>query len=274
MKPTIASLVLLLLAGPARAQEGTGAEGTPPQSRELSLDLRFFEAGEGYVALGWQQQWSPRIHNRLNLLWFESRADNPGIAGDTWETAVSLGEIGSRRRVCRSGSQELWLDLGGEWHSSKGTNATIGEWAQTRRPIPTLGLLAEGNLRGERLKYRVGPRMALFESSVVATTGERLRSFGKVVGLEVGLQARVNPSWEVYGTAIPILSGDNTIDPDTGRVDQDIVWSAGVKYRPRESSRWRLELYATNSAGPTAATSLIAAVDQSAAPGLRVHYEF
>jgi hypothetical protein len=47
-----------------------------------------------------------------------------------------------------------------------------------------------------------------------------------------------------------------------------------VTYRPRESSRWRLELYVTNSAGPTAATSLIAAVDQSAAPGLRVHYEY
>lgn len=279
-------LLPFLLLGPGAgvgwAQEGGEGEAATRRDGELSLDLRFFEAGEGHVALGWRQNWSPVSGSQVQFLQFKSQG--APFAGDEWETTVSLGEVAGHYRVCRDRKQDLWIGAGVEFHTTQGRNLTTGEEGESTRPIPTVGLRLERPVpqeqlerdleRIERAQYWYGLRGAFFESGMDATTGERLPYFGSVWGLEIGGQAWYRNGWDVSATLFPIFSGENTVDQATGHVARDWIWSAGVGYAPREGSRWRVEFLLTNGAGPTGATSLVASVDRTVAPSLRVRYGF
>jgi hypothetical protein len=274
--------LIVLSSGAVQAQGNLG-EGSPGD-QEIFLDLRFFPGREEFYALGWQRNWSPEVQGRLTLLKFQSRTRGELIADSRWHSYLALGEVAGRFRTSYGHGMETWLEVGVELPNSRGRNLTIQERADSHHPIFTLAYSLQRSRpragKPPRIVWRVAPRLAFGESSVRSSPGETLSNFGTVGGLELGVQTSIDPSWDVQGTVIPLWTGDNTIDPQTGRLDRAVVWSLGAGYRPyrkgdppgHPSSPWHVEAFLTNAAGPTGATSLLAAVDGSVAPGLRLSY--
>ena len=100
------------------------------------------------------------------------------------------------------------------------------------------------------------PKAAFFRDEVSTETGRVIDHYGTVVGITVGGRFPILKGLSIAGDITPIIAGDNSTDDETGELDRKFLWSASATYR--FNSNVGIEAYATNAAGTSVGTSLIA----------------
>lgn len=113
---------------------------------------------------------------------------------------------------------------------------------------------------GDRWQFNISPTVAFFKDES-ATFFSRLpednaSSFGTVLGLGGGASYQINPRLLIFGDVFLPLTGNNSINRDSGRPGQAIAYNAGLRFLT--NPRLALDLYATNTSASFAPLSLTA----------------
>ena len=110
---------------------------------------------------------------------------------------------------------------------------------------------------GNRWQFNLAPTVAFFKDES-AEFFRRLpndnESFGTVLGLAGAVSYQLNPRLFVFGDVFLPLTGNNSINRDSGKLDKEIAYNAGIRYLT--NPRLALDLYATNTAASFAPLSL------------------
>ena len=98
---------------------------------------------------------------------------------------------------------------------------------------------------------------------------EKSRSFGTTFGLAGGISYQLNPRLILWGDAFVPLTGNNTINRETGLPARIVAFNAGLRYivNPRLAT----DLFVSNTLGNTGALSLVADRDYPSV-GLGITY--
>ena len=112
----------------------------------------------------------------------------------------------------------------------------------------------------DRWQFNVAPTLAFFsdESAVFfrRLPNDNENSFGTVLGLGGGVSYRVNSRLFIFSDVFLPLTGNNSINRDSGAPDQAIAYNAGLRFLA--NPRLALDLYATNTFASYAPLSLTA----------------
>jgi len=147
-----------------------------------------------------------------------------------------------------------------------GANTSTRAWAEDDSFIPTLSLPLQYNTG--RMKWFVQPKVAWFDTQIPTSLGTRLKGFGTVVGIGLGMRWQLGSKVSLFGDYTPIVDGYNTVDHNTNKVDDQAVWGAGLTYKLGNANT--LSFFGTTAAGCTTATSLLAAPDDSVSFGVKL----
>lgn len=113
---------------------------------------------------------------------------------------------------------------------------------------------------GDRWQFNLSPTVAFFkdESAVFfrRLPNDEENSFGTVFGLGGGVSYRVNSRLFILGDVFLPLTGNNSINRDSGEPDRAIAYNAGLRYLT--NPRLALDLYASNTFASFAPLSLTA----------------
>jgi hypothetical protein len=113
---------------------------------------------------------------------------------------------------------------------------------------------------GDRWQFNLSPTVAFFkaESAVFfhRLPDDEQSSFGTVLGLGAGASYRLSSRLLVFSDVFLPLTGNNSINRDSGQPDQAIAYNAGVRFLT--NPRLALDLYATNTFASFAPLSLTA----------------
>lgn len=112
----------------------------------------------------------------------------------------------------------------------------------------------------DRWQFNLSPTLAFFkdESAVFfhRLPNDDNSSFGTVLGLGGGVKYRVNSQLFILGDVFLPLTGNNSINRDSGEPDRAIAYNAGLRYLT--NPRLALDLYASNTFAGFAPLSLTA----------------
>ncbi len=113
---------------------------------------------------------------------------------------------------------------------------------------------------GDRWQFNVSPTMAFFKDES-AVFYRRLpedddSSFGTVFGLGGGVTFKINSRLFAFSDVFLPLTGNNSINRDSGEPDKAIAYNAGLRFLT--NPRLALDLYATNTFASYAPLSLTA----------------
>jgi hypothetical protein len=227
-----------------------------------TVDWRWWDGSNDTFAFLAEYGVTDRLDLGAGYVTFDNLGEPP-IAGalrasDLHGPAVWLKYVG--REV--EGNRWGWsVAPGVEFLTMEGTNTAIGATAGGDETVFSLEVPI-GIPDGDVL-WMVTPKLATFPDTAPVTgpigiqLPAEIDSFGTVVGLGLGVVA-------------PIGTGDNSIDPDTNDPTVQLLFGAGARRALHVADESYLDLFVTNASGPTTATSLIAAPDQSVGFGARV----
>ncbi|HEY9767722.1 MAG TPA: hypothetical protein V6C71_04335 [Coleofasciculaceae cyanobacterium] len=113
---------------------------------------------------------------------------------------------------------------------------------------------------GDRWQFNLAPTMAFFkdESAVFfhRLPDDQDSSFGTVLGIGGAVSYRVSSKLFIFSDVFLPLTGNNSINRDSGKPDRAIAYNAGLRYLT--NPRLALDLYATNTFASFAPLSLTA----------------
>ncbi|MGC1392750.1 MAG: hypothetical protein WA828_00620 [Coleofasciculaceae cyanobacterium] len=111
----------------------------------------------------------------------------------------------------------------------------------------------------ERLQFTLSPKVAFLPEdnalyfNILPLTNS---SFGTTFGLAGGVSYQINPRLLLWGDAFVPLTGNNTINRDTGSPTKTVAFNAGLRYLV--NPRLATDLFVSNTLGNTGALSLVA----------------
>lgn len=260
---------------PAAAQDyGTAnlptAEPWQSPSVLVSGEARFWEGNQTWAARA-RTRVGQDLDAELTLFTMSISGEDPIAGAVRASDATLLGAnfkwlAWRNERVTISVITGLEVPLG----DMEGTNTAIPATAVTDDVIPVFSVPAQfapiGGVVPTAVLHYVG-----FEESPRVTGGGTIPGFGDTLALGGSAYYRAR-DFALWADLQFVLTGNNTIDERTNRVTDEIVWSAGVSWFSTEN--WKVDLFATTAAGPTAATSLLGAPDNSVAIGIGASGEF
>ncbi len=153
--------------------------------------------------------------------------------------------------------------------SSRGTNLSTTSAALGSGPVPVVSVPIEFRLMGDS-RVVVEPKYIWFDDPLSVTGGGTIEGWGEVFMIGAGVRTPLSARTDAVADAAYPLSGTNSIDDVTNEVTEDVVWSAGISHMIGGSGNWVVDVFATNAAGPTPATSSIATPDQSIGAGVAI----
>ncbi|MFW5867242.1 MAG: hypothetical protein ACOCX2_05465 [Armatimonadota bacterium] len=153
----------------------------------------------------------------------------------------------------------------------KGTNTAIPATASSDDFIPVLAVPFEFSAQEDTI-FRLVPRYVGFDEAPELADGTRIRGFGDVLALGAAVIHDFG-EYSVMADGTFVADGHNSIDDGTNAPSDEFVWSVGGAWHPIDRDM-RVDLFVTNAAGPTAASSMIAAPDSSIGVGVKVSGEF
>ncbi|MGI5817172.1 MAG: hypothetical protein ACOX9R_03625 [Armatimonadota bacterium] len=154
---------------------------------------------------------------------------------------------------------------------TKGRNPALPATAVSDEIIPVISVPVEYTCPRGTL-VRVTPRYIGFDASPELADGSTIDGFGNVLALAFGATHDFG-QYSAMADGAVVISKYNSINKNTNRPTDEFVWSVGGSWHPTDRPV-RVDLFVTNAAGPTAASSIIATPDQSIGVGLRVSGEF
>ena len=264
-------VMMCVVTRAAFAQMGTPnlAPATPWQTDdvEAAIEARVWEGdGNQTFTISLRGQTDDNADAQISYFTMDTMGEDP-ISGVVRRS--DLGLLGfAFTWALADGGTRIAIRPGFEFvvKGALGTNTVTGHSAAWNDPILTLAVPVEWDL-SEDTTILLQPKAALFESRARTSYGTSIESFGTVIGIGAGVIHDMD-GWQLFGDATAIVEGDNSIDENTNAVTDELVFSGGVRWEA--SSDWTVDVFATNAAGPTSATSLIATPGQSMGVGVRV----
>lgn len=263
--------VLLLSVGAATAQ--TGSWGIPAATPwisddwQLSGEARFFEDDNETWGVFVRGAIGPDAEGTVGYFDWDVTGEDP-INGAVRRSDMSA-VIVDLKFLLSDGSPRVALRVGGDLKvgSATGTNTATGASAFLDGPVPTVSLPIEfGNPDG--LLWILEPKVIWFGTRMPTTTGQPIEGFGTTIMVGGAVRYPVGGDMTLMADAAYPVNDSNSIDDVTNAVTEELAWSAGVE--ADLGSGWDVGVFATTAAGPTPATSAIAAPDQSIGAGVRV----
>lgn len=240
------------------------------------VDVRFFEgSGNETISIGFKGEMGKKSDASIMFLDLDNVGKDP-ISGVVRRSDLQLLALNWKWEF--SSVDKGWgisfmpgfeLATGGP----RGTNSSTNAWAENDSFIPTLAVPMQKNAGS--WTWLVQPKAAWWDSNWSTSGGSTIEGFGSVVGIGLGATKRIGSRFTISADVTPIVSGSNTINKNTNEVDDDVVWGGALTWHCQRSSRpTNVTIFGTNAAGPTVATSLIAAPDNSTCFGVRVERAF
>jgi len=124
------------------------------------------------------------------------------------------------------------------------------------------------------LQWQLAAQVAFWDTWCETNVGPAIPGFGTVVALGGGVTVPFGTKLTLVGDVMGIAGGKNVINADTNAVDTQLIWSAGGNWMFGGPYSTSLSVFATNAMGPTPATSIIGAPDNSVGLGLALRREF
>ncbi len=274
MSRSVVTLLLIavaaLVAGAAWAQFGTPnlPSATPWQGDDYDVKAegRFWNGDNQTWGLFIRGENSDKGDTTLGYFDWEAEGEDP-IAGAIRQSDYRAVVVDLKWLVWDS-SPRVALRLGADLQvsRSRGTNLDLGASAFGNGPIPAVSLPIEfGDPTG--ILFLLEPKAVWFDDTLPTSSGGTIEGFGDLIMIGGGARYRLGGQTAIVADAAFPVSGSNTINDVTNEVDKDVVWAVGVS---QMFGGWMVDVFATNAAGPTPATSSIAAPDQSVGVGVRV----
>ena len=186
---------------------------------------------------------------------------------------VKQGEFTSERTEDNEAALELKQRI---WQNQSGNRSLSGivsaSWGTRGFMFTQAGTMTEINNRdvfvslavpftadvGDRWQFSFTPTVAFFkdESAVFfrRLPNDRDSSFGTVLGLGAGVTYRLNNRLVLVSDVFLPLTGNNSINRDSGEPDRAIAYNAGLRYLA--NPQLAVDLYATNTFASFAPLSL------------------
>lgn len=244
-------------------------------------EARTFRGGGNTIwSLGMRGEVNRKTEADVSFLAWSTEGRDPIGGSGTSMSAVrasklNLITVGVKRRISGAGARHtvsLFPALEIATSGPVGTNMQTGGYAQEKRAIPSVGLPICWKRGATR--WILEPKVAWFDSSMPDSVGGVTQGFGRVIGIGLGVVTPIDAHDDFIADVLVVVDGDNTLDENTNLPDTELVWSAGIRWTHGGEKPTVIDLFVTNSAGPTTATSLIGAPDNSRGLGVRVEHEF
>lgn len=273
----VAAALIVVCAAGAWAQFNTAnlptAEPWQSEGTLATGEIRFFEGNQTYAASVRSGRAGQDMDVELSLFYMDTSGEE-AVAGTVRDSEALLLGLNLKWLARREGNMTVSVIPGLEYplDDMEGTNTDIPATATSDDIIPVLTIPVEWRLEdGTRLT--VAPRYVGFDEAPEFAAGETIAGFGDVIAV-AGSVVHPCRGYLLHGDLAVVLDGDNSINENTNQPTDELVWSAGATWLGEEGSDYTVTLFATNAAGPTAATSIIAAPGDSVAVGLRATNEF
>jgi hypothetical protein len=227
---------------------------------EAQFQLRVFSGGDPVVGAAWATgigKWE------LALSAARFEVENEGtIAGNIRKSRMNTIAVAIRAPLGRPTKNTLWwVEPGVEFNAWRGLVKESDVATRDNSPSFTLAVRA-GRENPEGFSWVLEPKMVTWKSTVRDDAGAPVESFGTVVGLRAAGTMPLDDRWTLTAQIIPIISGDNSFDDITGELETQTIFEAGLVYAPRED--WWAKIGVANNGGPTPASSMLFAPDNSA----------
>ena len=202
---------------------------------------------------------------QLNLQFQHVDSSSPIKQGDftSERTEDNEAALELKQRIWRNQAQTQALS--GVFAASWGTRGFMFSQGQestefnNRDVFVSLAVPFTADL-GDRWQFNLAPTVAFFKDKS-AEFFRRLpddndSSFGTVLGLSGAVSYQVNPKLFIFSDVFLPLTGNNSINRDSGKPAKAIAYNAGLRYLT--NPRLALDLYASNTAASFAPLSLTA----------------
>jgi hypothetical protein len=194
---------------------------------------------------------------------------------------VKQGEFTSERTEDNEAALELkqriWQNQSGDSKARRKPNLSLSgvvsaSWGTRGFMFTQNGRMTEINNRdvfvslalpftadvGDRWQFSLIPTVAFFKDKSAVffhrLPNDEDSSFGTVLGLGAGVTYRLNSQLSLVSDVFVPLTGNNSINRDSGEPDRAIAYNAGIRYLT--NPQLALELYATNTFASFAPLSL------------------
>jgi len=175
------------------------------------------------------------------------------------------------------GKYRLWQNETGTQSLSGVVAASLGNAGRPYRFFDKTGAIASGQNNGvvtslelpftirtsDRLQFTLSPKVAFLpEDNALYFNRPPINdpgSFGTTFGLAGGVSYRLNPRLLLWGDAFVPLTGNNTINRDTGLPARSVAFNAGLRYLV--NPRLATDLFVSNTLGNIGPLSVVADKD-------------
>jgi hypothetical protein len=175
------------------------------------------------------------------------------------------------------GKYRLWQNETGTQALSGVVAASLGNAGRPYRFFDKTGAIASGQNNGvvtslelpftirtsDRLQFTLSPKVAFLpEDNALYFNRPPINdpgSFGTTFGLAGGVSYRLNPRLLLWGDAFVPLTGNNTINRDTGLPARTVAFNAGLRYLV--NPRLATDLFVSNTLGNIGPLSIVADKD-------------
>lgn len=240
--------------------------------------------GQPTFAVGWG------VTNNLELTFDAQTVDNSGPVRQGQFLAQRINPDGTGpnffQEFTLQAKQRIWQNETGNQALSGVVAASLGNAGRPYRFYQPTRAVANGQNNKivtslelpytykptDRLQFTLSPKIAFlpednalyFNRMPVANSG----SFGTTFGLAGGVNYQLNPRLLLWGDAFVPLTGNNSINRDTGSPTKTIAFNAGLRYLV--NPRLATDLFVSNTLGNTGALSLVA--DRFPSLGIGITY--
>jgi hypothetical protein len=246
------------------------ARALPDSTRAAELGVRMFASDDvaysGSVRAGLRDGWQVAL--TLNAF----RADNDDTLGaDQVESTWRGGELSAFKSLSLSERSSIGLQVAVEIRDSKARVKTTGVFTKDDDSLWSLALPASLKVN-DKLDLEATLKGVFFNKHLRSSAGNSVEGYGDVVALTLGGRFALSPAISLGADITPILSGDNSIDDNSGQVDDTQVWSLSARYAI--SAALAAEVFATNGSGTSMATSVIGSSGDDVFGGVRLSISF
>ena len=228
--------------------------------------------GQPTIGINWG------VTNNLELTFETQTVDNSGPVRQGEFLAQRINPDGTGpnffQEFTLQAKQRLWQNETGTQALSGVVAASLGNAGRPYRFYQATGAVSNGQNNqivaslelpytikpNERLQFTVSPKVAFlpqdnalyFNRPPVTNPG----AFGTTFSVAGGVSYQLNPRLLLWGDAFVPLTGNNTINRDTGAPTKTVAFNAGLRYLV--NPRLATDLFVSNTLGNTGALSLVA----------------
>jgi hypothetical protein len=269
MRTIIGVAAVILLASNLMAAPPDGPNLAVPDTLEagkwcLQSDFRFFEGDNTTSSFKLTYGTADNSETSLGFVTFDNTGPDP-IAGALRRSELDMLTF-SYRLIGQEAEGSRW-GIGGQFDLEipftwRGTNLATGARAETDDSILAISLLLD-HRACDKLALRTQPKLVFFRDTIPDSLGGDTKSFGTVLAVTSGGTLELSDRWWLFADWTNVWAGDNAISQRSGLPADRTLWTAGARLQSPDGTKW-IELYMTNAAGLSTATSVIGAPEDEA----------